>query len=143
MIVAIVNDNIVAEIRFIDDADYSSVKAQFVVDIAYYNPCPQVGWSFDGYSFQGKPTSMIITKLAMRHRFTVAEMIGIYTAAKSNSVFQYLIDNLSVATYIDLLRPDTQQAVLGLAQAGLITMTRANEILTTIPTEVENYKGIL
>ena len=51
-------------------------------------------------------------------------------------------NNLSVATFIDLQRPDTIAAVNCLATAGIITLDRATEILTTPPTEVELYRGL-
>lgn len=141
MIVAIVNDNIVTEIKTISAEEYSDIKGQIVIDISEFSPMPEVGWKFDGTKLIGNPTSTKITRLAMRQRFTTSEMLAIYTAAKTNVFFQLLLDNLSVATFIDLQRPDTVQGIMALVQAGIITAERANEILTKTPTYLEIYRG--
>lgn len=141
MIVAIVNDNVVTEIKTINPEDYSSLICQIAVDITDSSPVPEVGWKFDGSKLIGTPTSSKITRLAMRQRFTTSEMLAIYTAAKTNVFFQLLLDNLSVATFIDLQRPDTIQGIMALVQSGILTAERANEILTKTPTYLEIYRG--
>ena len=141
MIIAIVNDNIVTEIRTIIESEYSSIQCQIAIDISSSNPIPQIGWTFDGSKLTGPSVSTKITRLSMRQRFTTNEMLAIYTAAKSNVFFQLLLDNLSVATFVDLQRPDTIQGVSALATYGVITPDRASAILTTTPTELEIYRG--
>ena len=141
MIVAIVNDNIVTEVKTITDEEYTSLHCQLAIDISTMIPVPQVGWAFDGSKLSGPSISTKITRLSMRQRFTTSEMLGIYTAAKSNVFFQLLLDNLSVATFVDLQRADTIQGVNALVAYGVITSDRATAILTTTPTELEIYRG--
>lgn len=142
MIVALVNDNMVTEIKTISPEEYPTLSCQIAVDISEAAPMPEVGWKFDGSKLVGVPTSTKITRLAMRQRFSTSEMLAIYTAAKSNPFFQMLLDNLSVATFIDLQRADTIQAVMALVQAQVLTTDRANEILTKTPTSIEVYRGL-
>ena len=119
---------------------------QQAVDVTNENPTPGVGWGFNGRSFDppvgvtGKK-SMIITKLAYRQRFTTGEMVAIYVAKDTNPVLRLLIDNLSVASFIDLERADTYTGTMYLYSQGLLTLARAQEILTTTPTAIEIYKG--
>jgi hypothetical protein len=141
MIVAIVNDNVVTEVKTVSEEEYSYLKCQLAIDVTTQNPQPQVGWTFNGTELVGVATSMIITRLAMRSRFTVTELMAVYTASQSNVFFKVLLDNLSVATFIDLSRPDTIQGMNSLWQYGVISKERINEILTKKPTAEEAYKG--
>lgn len=141
MVVAIVDNNVIIEIKTITEDQYSSISCQLLVDITNEYPTPLVGWVFDGSKLIGPSISTKITRLAMRQRFTITELIGIYTAAKTNSFFQVLLDNLSTATFIDLKREDTVAAVNVLVSSGILTSDRALTILNTIPTDIEIYKG--
>ena len=70
-----------------------------------------------------------ITQLAFRNRFTPAEKVALYTAAKTNVDIQIYLDDVAAATFIDLQRADTRAAVQGLEAAGLLAPGRALEIL--------------
>lgn len=80
-----------------------------------------------------------ITKLALRNRFTFAERVAIETAKASSAELRVLLDDLSVALFIDLSRPDTIAGINRLATATLITEARASEILTDPVTEDELF----
>jgi hypothetical protein len=148
MLLAIVNDDIVTNIvTILDESFYSqhAQSAQAAVDITNLTPQPQVGWAFNG-SILTPPanyTSPIktITKLAFRQRFTFTELMAIETASQTSVALRVLKDNLNVATFIDLSRTDTIQAIGMLTAAGLITSDRANIILTTPPSNSELYTG--
>lgn len=112
-----------------------------VIDVTDYQPLPQIGWTFDGQTIVGTNHSKKITKLAMRQRFTVSEMLGIMNAVSDPNkiIVRYLMDNLQVATFVDLARTDTQAGLQVLVQYGLLTQDRATAILTAPPTIMEIY----
>lgn len=112
------------------------------IDVTEMSPMPQIGWSFDGQNIVGTSHSKKITKLAMRQRFTVPEMLAIMGAVSDPAkiIVRYLMDNLQVATFVDLARPDTQAGLQVLVQYGLLTQDRANTILTAPVTPVEAYR---
>lgn len=85
---------------------------------------------------------MRMTRLAFRNRFTTNELVALYTAMQSNIMLQIINDNLLAATFIDLNRAETINAVYYIASLGVITNTRAGVILTTTPSELEVYKAI-
>ena len=118
----------------------SSVYGQ-VIDITNYQPMPQLGWTFDGQQIVGTSASKKITKLAMRQRFTTAEMLGLMSYVTQNpaSVVAMLMQNLQVATFVDLARPDTQAGLSYLVAQNLLTSDRANTILNTPPSPLEVY----
>ena len=146
MMLAIVNEWVVTNIVTIDESDFQkySNNCQIAIHIDGIYPQPQIGWTFDGRLLNppaGFTPSMKITRLAFRERFTFPELVAIQTAQASNPALQVLEGNLSASTFIDLTRADTIQGVGLLASLGLITPTRANTILTTIPTAIELYQG--
>lgn len=82
-----------------------------------------------------------ITKLAFKQRLSQAERIAIREAAKVNPEvfdFQDLVDS---ATFVDLSRQDTIDALNTLEAAGLIGAGRANEILTAPIQDIERFNG--
>ena len=83
---------------------------------------------------------MRVTRLAFRTRFTTSELVALYTAMQSNIMLQIINDNLLAATYIDLNRTETINAVYYIASLGVISMDRAAQILTTKPTDLELYR---
>ena len=149
MILAIVNNNAVTEILTIPDdggASYQmhAARAQAAIDIGAMLVQPQIGWTFDGSSLTSNGlVSMKITKLGMMQRFTVPERLGIltYTQINPSSVPAILMQNIMVATYVDLYRTDTQSGINYLVSFGLLTSARATAILTTPPTAIEVYLG--
>lgn len=93
-----------------------------------------------------------ITKLAFRNRFTQSEKVSIEIAAldvPTASLPQRALaaalranqQDLAVAQYIDLNRPDTRAGVQQLEAAGLLAAGRAAVILDTAPAEAEVYRG--
>jgi len=71
----------------------------------------------------------IITRLAFRNRFTMAEKQGIYTAAETSVDIRIFLDDIAVASDIDLADSQTVSGVESLETAGLISAGRAAEIL--------------
>lgn len=116
----------------------TSVYAQ-AIDITHIQPTPQIGWSFDGQSIVGTSPSKRITRLAMRQRFTFSELLALTTAAAASMPVKVLMDNLSVATFVDLSRPDTVGGINLLVGAGLLTSQRASEILNNPVSPAEAY----
>ncbi|WP_460481245.1 hypothetical protein [Comamonas humi] len=92
------------------------------------------------------------TKLAFRNRFTQTEKVAIEIAALDDpsaamaqrqaaaALRAYLAD-LSAATFIDLMRPDTRAGVQALESMGLLAPGRALEILDTPLGGNEIYRG--
>lgn len=82
-----------------------------------------------------------ITRLAFRNRFTFEEKVAIETAAENDAVVRVLLKDQSEATYIDLARADTQQGTMLLVQKNLLTVERAEEILSLIVDQDEEFRG--
>lgn len=94
----------------------------------------QIGNLWDGSTFSAPEEvtpvqRTTITRLAFRNRFTPAEKVALYTAAKENIQIQIYLDDVNSATFVDLSRTDTREGVIALENAGLIGSGRALEIL--------------
>lgn len=73
--------------------------------------------------------SAAITRLEFRERFTPAEKVAIYTAAKQSVELQVWLDDLAAASDVRTDYPATVGGVQALEAAGLIAPGRAAEIL--------------
>lgn len=148
MFCALVQDNKVVDRKDLTEEQIQehSYKYQIVFVIDGLDPQPQVGWDLVGNILVNplgdmNPKSIKITKLALINRFTNTEF-GIYLANLSSSIqLQVLDKKLFAATYIDLKRADTIAGIQALAYFGLISSSRANEILTAPAKEEELYRG--
>jgi hypothetical protein len=147
---ALLKENVVVKIEDLSSEEEvfeASKTYQLVVNID--NQTVEVGFNLDGNSFTpyegyvAPAPTMIITKLAFRQRLTVSELLALYNATATNVMLRIIQDNLSVATYVDLSRTDTQSAVMYLVSQGLLTLERATEILTTPAQDKEKYKPLL
>lgn len=76
-----------------------------------------------------KAAASKLSKIAFMDRFTLEEMAGIYTAAKTNVVVEIFLDKMKLAEFIDVADANTIAGVNALASAGLLTEARAAEIL--------------
>lgn len=77
-----------------------------------------------------QPTApRIITKLAYMNRFTNAELVAIYTAAKSSIQLEIWIDKLKLASEVDLNNEEVKAGLMALETMTLIGKGRADEIL--------------
>lgn len=143
MKVALIQD---FEIKYIIDINESEIETyarryQAVFDLSGFDPLPTVGAKFDGKTITNPPPqTKRITKLAMRQRFTIPELIGILTASKTDPMVEVLLGNMQVATFIDLARPDTVQGLGYLVSINLLTAQRMGEILNNPIQEIERYK---
>jgi hypothetical protein len=152
MIAACVNFNVVQLIVTIPDTPtYKQYAAQYelVIDITNTIPQPAVGWVFNGSTLVGVPASMKITPLSFRNRFTIAELVGIYSYAQNVAgnganayAVQVYIDNLQCALYVDLSDPQTSNDLSTMVALGLLTSPRQTTILTTPPLPSELYTGL-
>lgn len=150
MLCAFIKNGAVVEIKDVTDEELHPIVNNYdqVVEITNENPRPGVGWRYEDNKWliplgeSGAP-SMIITRLAFRNRFTMSEKAVLYTAAATPQGvgLKVYLDDLAAATFVDLSRADTIASVNYLATLGIITSARATEILTTVPTLVETYKG--
>jgi len=71
----------------------------------------------------------IITKIAMITRFTDIEYTGILAAAKTDVEVQGWLDRFYAANQINLADSRTVSGINMMVTKGLLTQTRANEIL--------------
>ena len=146
MIYAIINNNITEQIREITQEEFDQGivnKNQAILDVTDLTPEPCVGWLYNGINLNPVIPSSKISKLAMLMRFSVPERLAIlsYTNANPSSVPSVLLQNILIATFVDLNRADTSVGINYLVVFGLITQQRAVEILTASPTQEELYKG--
>ncbi len=121
-------------------------RIPMVVDISVgYDPEPSIGWVWDGKSLVDPDQNIIqhkkITKLGLRQRMTFQELVVLTEAAQASIPLKVIMENLQVATYIDLSRPETIAAMNMIVSMGLLTAQRASEILNNPITELERYKG--
>lgn len=70
-----------------------------------------------------------LTKLAFMNRFTMEELAGIYTAAKSEVMVEVFLDKLKLAEDVDISDANTQLGIQRLVASGLLGAERAAEIL--------------
>lgn len=143
---AVINDNVVTQIVELnseEEVQKFASSCQNIIDLGINIDLVQPGWLLQENKLVPPPgyqsLTMKITKLAFRQRITVPEMMGIYNAINSNVVVKILMDNLQIATYIDLLRNDTVSGIMYLVSQGLLTSERANIILNTPPSDLEKY----
>ena len=82
---------------------------------------------------EGVPTYIGVTKLPTKleffDRFTDAEQVAIYDAAKTVTAIQVWLDKFKLASDIDVTDPRTIAGINALEAAGLLTAGRAAEIL--------------
>lgn len=149
MIYALIKANVVVSIEALDAATATAMQAQYtIMDITNVTPAPQIGWTLSGGVLSGPPpaSNWEITRFAFRLRFTMEEMVGIYTMADnlpSGYPIKVLMDNLAEAMFVDLKDVSTIEGLGLLEEFGLITSDRATAILTTPPADGELYKGAL
>lgn len=147
---ALINENKVTSI----------VELETEEDVVKYSQLNQLCYSLDnlsdqnvlGYDFVDNTLKdlsgnlvkqkMRLTRLAFRTRFTSSELVALYTAMQGNIMLQIINDNLLAATYIDLNRTETINAVYYISSLGVVTMERAQVILTTLPNELEVYRVV-
>lgn len=143
MLCALIRNSLVVGVVSLEEQDIHNIAPFFeaVIDVTDLSPQPQIGWAFDGQSIAGTSVSVKITKLAMRQRFTIPELISILSYINSNpaSLVAVLMQNLSVATFVDLARADTRDGIMYLVSIGMLTPERASIILNTVPTQYELY----
>lgn len=70
-----------------------------------------------------------LTKLAFMNRFTMEELAGIYTAAKSEVMVEVFLDKLKLAEDVDISDANTRAGIQMLVASGLLGAERAAEIL--------------
>jgi hypothetical protein len=146
---AIIDEYAVVEVRQLTDEQLESEsrKHQLVIDVDSMEVRPVAGWTFDGLNFRDLTGNLQvqemkrISKLAFRNRFTFAEKVIIESAMVSSPELKAWYQDFLVSHYIDLNRLDTQQGIMFLAAAGILTVARANEILTAPLQEHEIYRG--
>jgi hypothetical protein len=146
MLVALVFNGKVSDVLDLtsEQLDAAGLIYGSVIDVSSATPTPAQGWTMD-QNGSLNPPGWRVTRLAMRQRFTVTELLGIMTYVVNNpaSIVAMLMQNLQVATFVDLQRSDTIAGITLLANApfNLITTERATTILTTPPNSQEIYTG--
>ncbi|MBQ1784629.1 MAG: hypothetical protein II007_13365 [Gammaproteobacteria bacterium] len=99
-----------------------SVPDDFSVAGKQYDPLAN-SWSVISYS---APVIRRISKVAFRNRFTLAEKVDIYTAAKTDPMVQIMMDDIAaVTTGVDLDFPSLSDGLGYLVQLGILTAERA------------------
>lgn len=76
--------------------------------------------------------STILTRLGFMDRFTTAELVAIYTEAKTNVETEIFLDKLRADDEIDTADVRTRDGVAQLVAAGLIDEGRADELLAPV-----------
>lgn len=79
------------------------------------------------------PPTSILSKLAFMNRFTLEELGGIYSAARSSVMVEVFLDKLRLAEHVDVADPQTIAGLQALADAGLLSKERLQEVLKWQP----------
>lgn len=151
-VLAILNGNTVANVIIGELADHPG--AQDVTDL---NPRPGPGWARTGAGSYAPPAPTApepepslgtrITKLAFRQRLTDPVLVAIELASAHDpaatpqqkqlaATLRVMLENVRVATFIDLARPDTRAGVQQLQDAGLVPSAAAVLDAPVQPAEV-------
>lgn len=96
-------------------------------------------------------TSVKLTVLAFRNRFTQTEKVTIEMACLDNPAatmeqryqsagLRASMADLNAATFVDILRPDTVASINQLETVGIIGVGRAAQILSTVVQPIELAK---
>jgi hypothetical protein len=149
MLCAIVNNNVVEQVRDVTQEEFDqgiANKHQAVISVEGLYPVPLVGWLLSNNVLVSPNVSYKISNLAFMNRLTSTEYNAILEYIDDHSkpyhyYVQQLMNKLNAAKYIDLGRSDTISGANLIANLGIITHERCNEILTTVPTYIELYKG--
>jgi hypothetical protein len=99
-------------------------------------------------SYEEIITSMNVSKLAFRNRFTIQEKIQIDLMSLDNpnasmdvrmraSIIRVFFEDVDQAEYISLDAEGTYLALSKMVEFGILTETRVSEILNTPPLEAE------
>lgn len=116
------------------------------IDVTDLPQRPAPGWSWAGGTSFTPPADVPvslgtrITRLAFRQRLTDPVLVAIELASIDNPAatpaqrqfaaqLRVMAENVRIATYIDLARPDTRAGVQALEAAGLLPPGRALQIL--------------
>jgi len=78
---------------------------------------------------QVEPEKVRLTKLAYMNRFTDAELVGIYGAAKQYPAVEVWLEKFKLAEFVDTSDPAVLAGLTALEQAGLLAQGRAAEIV--------------
>ena len=118
----------------VDDWYIVSVPDDFSVAGKQYDPLAN-SWSVIEYSASAIRR---ISKVAFRNRFTLAEKVAIYTAAKTDVVVQIMLDDISaVTTTVDLDYPPLTEGLGYLVSLNILTAERAAAMRADgLPSEV-------
>lgn len=111
------------QVEIPDDLNYAGAE---------YNPDTQLLNKLPGSAARK------LSKVAFRARFTAAEQVAIYTAAKTDVVVQILLDDVAaVRDSVDLDYPQLSDGLQYLVGLGILTPERKEQMLANaIPAEL-------
>ncbi len=129
------------KVNIIEVADATALAALqaaglTIIDPSGYDPLPKTGWVYDAVADtfsapeSADKTITQLTVLEFRNRFTFAEKVALKSS--SDVGVQVFIDDLSVATYVDLTDENLITGMDYLVSLEIITEARKAEILATV-----------
>ena len=153
-ILALMSGNRVENVIVGELADYPGS-----IDVTTLNPRPAAGWTRENGVFAPPPPAppqslgTKITRLAFRDRIGTPSLVAIELASVHNPAatqqeqafaaqLRVMAENLRIATFIDLSRPDTRGGIQALEAAGLIPAGAAAQILDAPVQAVEVPAGV-
>lgn len=89
----------------------------------------EVVWNSDTRDFESKK-KLIVSKLQFMNLLSLSERIQIRTAAETDPILNDIVQQLNIAEFIDLSRPDTISSLLYLQSKNILSETRVGEILS-------------
>lgn len=139
------NQKVVSVLDLLTDDAVQSIARTYeqVINVEGMSPMPLIGWNYvNGVFFADVEQSKKITRLAFRNRFTSQEKLNLYGALSTPQgvMLKIYLDDLALASYVDLERADTIAGVQLLEQIGIIGTGRSEVILNTPISDVEKFK---
>jgi hypothetical protein len=132
---ALIKNNLVENVILADQAFADSIAPGWDAVVPSQNA--GIGWTYVDGVFTAPPAPTptpaqpirTLTKLQYMGRFTDAELVGIYTAAKTVVQVEIWLEKFKLASEINLDDPATVSGLQAMESAGLIGVGRAAEIL--------------
>ena len=115
-----------SRVRLIQDSEQLPPTGLWV-DITDIVPQPQVGWIWDGATFQESQMPVWVANEELYDRFTDNEKMSLFNSADSK--VQRFLYELRIRPRIDLRNQKTIRAMDVLVVLNIITEERKNEIL--------------
>jgi hypothetical protein len=118
-------------VQRITDLDGNTIDKPLSSCVLDPNP-PTPSWALPDPAVPVETSTLLVSKLTYLNAFKESELEAIFTAAKTNISVEVWFNKFSLAEYVDMYYPESQEAIFFLEKIGLIGEGRAKEVLNTL-----------